>query len=87
MPCRVTVTILHPLSTHTHPAFHCSDLEISAFYFHVSCSFFFGSRDERLRDEEIGDDLGFNHIDSEILRRYLCGSANKENKNMGQVSR
>lgn len=41
----------------------------------------------RLRDEEIGDDLRFNHIDSEILRRYLCGNVNKVNKNMGQVSR
>lgn len=41
----------------------------------------------RCRYEEIGDDLGFNHTDSEVLRKHSCGDVKKENKNMGQVFR
>lgn len=41
----------------------------------------------RCRYEEIGDDLGFNHIDSEMLRKHSSGYVKKVNKNMGQVFR
>lgn len=41
----------------------------------------------RCRYEETGDDLGFNDIDSEMLRRHPCGNVKKVNKNMGHVFR